>query len=823
MAALSAVGLLIQSATAHSIQRKALSYVSRLDDAVIRTPSHRVHSLSSFELTFLLHDRKQKIRLSLSPNHDILSEDATVQYIGPDGTVRHSEPINRLEHRIFKGDAFLQHRGHSEWTNVGWARIAVHRDGASPVFEGAFRVDGNHHHIQSSADYRRTMIVGDPEIEQSEKEYMIVWRDSDITGSGYDVDHELDHDELRRDLLGRQSCTSDALLFNRDIDHPVYRGFDMRDDAGDTSFWSMSSKALFGRQSDETTSGNGAGVNLASTIGSTIGCPTTRKVALVGIAVDCAYMAKFGSDSAVRANIIKQINSASQLYESTFNVSLGIQNLTLTSTTCPGSPSPQTPWNVGCSSSVTITDRLVLFSKWRGQFNDTNAYWTLLSACETGTAVGLAWLGQLCAQGARDVTSNNQNETIAGANVVVHTSTEWQVIAHETGHTFGAVHDCTSTTCSDGTVTKQQCCPLTQSSCNAQAQYIMNPSTGSGITNFSPCSVGNICSALGRNSVRSGCLTNNRDVNTITGSQCGNGIVESGEDCDCGGPSGCGNNPCCNPTTCKFTTSSVCDPANEECCTSSCRFASAGTVCRSSTGVCDPQETCTGSSSVCPADVTSPDGTSCGASGAGLTCASGQCTSRDLQCKTLMGSLTTTNDTYACSTQGCRLQCASPEFGSTCLGMQQNFLDGTPCQGGGKCNNGQCEGSNFGTEITSWINDNKNIVIPVASVVGGLIVIAILTCLFNACARRRRRARLPKPPPAGWSPYGGGAVWGGPPPRGAPTMTSAAAVPRSGGASRAHQQSSGVSDASGGGWRSNREGTRPPGWQPVRSYSARYA
>jgi hypothetical protein len=643
-----------------------------------------------------------------------------------------------------------------------------------PVFEGAFRLDGDHHHIQTGAHYRQTGIRGDPEVEEFRSdEYMVVWRDSDITGTG-GYDH--DHDELKRGLPGTDSCTSDSLLFNRDDDHPIYRGLDTRAVAEDTSFWSMSPRALFGRQIDGTTSGNGAGVNLASTIGSTAGCPTTRKVALIGIATDCTYTAKFNSSEAVSANIIAQINSASQLYESTFNISLGIQNLTISNKTCPSVATSQVPWNIACSPSVTITDRLNLFSKWRGLFNDTNAYWTLLSTCGTDSAVGLAWLGQVCVQGSQDSNVNNQNETIAGANVVVWTSTEWQVIAHETGHTFGAVHDCTSTTCSDGTVTKQQCCPLSTTGCNANAAFIMNPSTGGTITQFSPCSVGNICSAIGRNSVKVGCLTNNRDVSTITGHQCGNGIVESGEDCDCGGAQGCGDNACCDPATCKFKANAVCDPANEECCTPTCRFASNGTVCRRSTGVCDPQETCTGASPLCPADVTAPDGTGCGASGAGLACASGQCTSRDLQCKTLMGSLTTSNDTYACNSQGCQLSCASPEFGlNTCLTMQQNFLDGTSCQGGGKCSNGACRGSNFVNEFVQWVNDNKPIFIPVVTAVGGLIVLCIACCVFSACRKRKRRARAAaktaSSPPMGWNGYvahpgvvpgpGPGPGWGG--------------------------------------------------------------
>ena len=71
-----------------------------------------------------------------------------------------------------------------------------------------------------------------------------------------------------------------------------------------------------------------------------------------------------------------------------------------------------------------------------------------------------------------------------------------------------------------------------------------------------------------------------------------------------------------------------------------------------------------------------------------MTCSSGHCTSRDLQCKTLMGSYTQNNDTYACDSSNCQLSCASPEFGpQVCYGMQQNFLDGTTCGGGGKCQN----------------------------------------------------------------------------------------------------------------------------------------
>ncbi|CAK7271126.1 hypothetical protein SEPCBS57363_004458 [Sporothrix epigloea] len=772
--------ILVSGVAADSRPRNPLRTVARVQDAILHSPSHRVHAFSSFQISLTLRqeddDRQLPVRLRLTPNHNILAENAAIHHINADGSLGAVENINRIDHRVFMGHAFVQ-TSHSlvegnindgHWINAGWASIYVHVDGDHPIFEGTFHLAGDHHHIQTSHNFLSTRIAGDPLIEPEAEEYMVVWRDSDILPDAAMADAELrrrlqqrGHDTLP---IGNETvdsmhlfstaCSSDGLLFNQDSLHPIYSGIsiDKIHSAGRTG----SSKSwLFGRQIDGNgdTGGGSAGVNLASTIGSPSGCPTTRKVALVGIAADCNYASAFSSKENASDNIIMQINSASRVYESTLNISLGIQNLIVQNKSCPTeSTTSATPWNAGCSSGLTITDRLNLFSKWRGESaNDTNAFWMLLSTCATDSAVGLAWLGQLCVPGAQ---SDGSNETIAATNVVIRTSTEWQVMAHEVGHTFGAVHDCTSQTCSDGTVTKQQCCPLSASECNANGAYIMNPSTGTGITQFSACTMGNICSAMGRNSVKTTCLSANKNVVTVTGSECGNGIVEEGEECDCGGTEGCGSNTCCDPNTCKFTANALCDPSNDECCTSTCQLAGSGVVCRPSTGSCDPAETCSGTSATCPDDATSPDGMVCGLSSSGLACASGQCTSRDLQCKTLMGSLTTSNDTYACSDQGCQLSCASPEFGAnTCLSMSQNFLDGTPCQGGGYCSSGNCEDVSVSKEIAHAFRTNLDIVIPVAVIVGILFILAVSGCVYSIIKRRRRRqhlqdlARMGMPPP----------------------------------------------------------------------------
>lgn len=798
-----------QTTEAHSVRRNPLNYVTRIENPVIRTPSHRVHSHSSFDLTFSLHQEKQKIRVSLEPNHDIIPDELTVTHLDADGNVERHETVGRRSHRVFKGSAFVQYPGRADWIKSGFARITVKQDGANPIFQGVFRVHGNHHHILTSSSYRRTQIQGDPEIEAADSEYMVVWRDTDIL-----QEPVYTHDELKRGLgYDDSSCSSDDLHFNNLDDHPVHMGRDLR------NLSAVDTNALLGRQIDGTTGGNGAGVNLANTIGSTDGCPTTRKVALVGIATDCTYRAEFDSESDMRENIIDMVNRASALYEDTFNISLGIQNLTTQPPECPGTAPESVPWNVPCSDDVDLSDRLTLFSRWRGQFEDNNAYWTLLSTCNTDSAVGLAWLGQVCSTGSSDQNGGSgSNETIAGANVVVRTDggTEWQVFAHESGHTFGAFHDCTDSTCSDGTVEMQKCCPLSGSSCDADGEFMMNPSTGRGITQFSPCSIGNICSGLGRGSVNSACLNDNRGVPTISGSQCGNGIVEEDEECDCGGETGCGDNSCCNPETCQFEGDAVCDPANEDCCNDQCQFASQGTVCRESTGTCDPEETCAGDTAMCPKDVKTPDGDACGDEGAGLTCASGQCTSRDEQCKTLVGSLTSNQDTTACDAQSgsCVVSCSSPQLGpQTCYNMQQYFLDGTPCDGGGSCRNGNCEGSSWVRRAIDVLRDNLNIVIPVAAVVGGLLLLSILSCCISCCRRRSRarRARVaaaekPIQPTSSWVAGAGGGN-GGPPPAPVPVpMPAPAADPGYGG---------------GGAWAANNSPYPPPPAYPADGGSMR--
>lgn len=113
------------------------------------------------------------------------------------------------------------------------------------------------------------------------------------------------------------------------------------------------------------------------------------------------------------------------------------------------------------------------------------AMWMLLTTCETGNYVGLAWLGQVCKYSASIKTTDNVS--VSGALVVARTSDEWRVIAHEIGHMFGANHDCLPDRCPGGQYTAaSKCCPLSTSQCSAGGRYMMNPTTSEQITDFSP-------------------------------------------------------------------------------------------------------------------------------------------------------------------------------------------------------------------------------------------------------------------------------------------------------------------------------------------------
>ncbi|KAG0276214.1 hypothetical protein BGZ95_007832 [Linnemannia exigua] len=524
--------------------------------------------------------------------------------------------------------------------------------------------------------------------------------------------------------------------------------------SGPSRFFNMASTAFRKRSiAEDSIMVKVAGPNPVPT-----GCPTTRMINYMGVAADCTYVRSYGGLSNARKQIFADFNTASGIYESTFNIALGIISVEIESMNCPKTPVKGKAWNQECSTQYTINDRLSDFSYWRGtRPKDGAGLWHLMTQCSSGPIVGIAWTGALCQMSAQSQggtstgagTAATPAQFTAGTGVSSISPNEWMVVAHEVGHGFGANHDCTATNCaSPSAVAAAACCPYSTSDCDAGNRYIMNPSEQSVKSTFSPCSIHAICTTV--SSKAGSCLqpiaaAGAKPVQSFEANVCGNGIREKGEQCDCGSEVECALDPCCDGATCKFKGAAVCDDLNDDCC-SNCQLAPKGRICRSAVSNCDIAETCSGSSATCPADVQLPNLSPCDILGAGNTtlgkgqCADGLCTSRDLQCA--QQQRPGIDKQCAAAMNQCELLCNDPEGNaSSCMKIPGLiFVDGSPCgsSGDGICVSGKCELPG------GWVKNHLSIVIPIICLAIVLIGAGIGTYVFlsRRKARRSLQARL---------------------------------------------------------------------------------
>ncbi|XP_069579982.1 disintegrin and metalloproteinase domain-containing protein 9-like isoform X2 [Brachyistius frenatus] len=222
-----------------------------------------------------------------------------------------------------------------------------------------------------------------------------------------------------------------------------------------------------------------------------------------------------------------------------------------------------------------------------------------------GGTAGMAFVSTVCSRshgGGINAFINNNVPSFAS------------IVAHELGHNLGMNHD-------DG----RSC------SCPAPACIMNSGATGS--RNFSSCSADDFEKMI----LLTGgpCLLNvPRPDEAYSAPYCGNRLVDVGEECDCGSPKECEEDPCCEYQTCKLKSGAQC--AYGECCYN-CQYLSGGTVCRSPTDdECDLPEFCNGSSSFCQNDVFVQNGQPCRKQQA--YCYNGKCQHHDGQCQDIFGS-----------------------------------------------------------------------------------------------------------------------------------------------------------------------------------------
>uniref|UniRef100_A0A3Q2X814 ADAM metallopeptidase domain 9a n=1 Tax=Hippocampus comes TaxID=109280 RepID=A0A3Q2X814_HIPCM len=216
-----------------------------------------------------------------------------------------------------------------------------------------------------------------------------------------------------------------------------------------------------------------------------------------------------------------------------------------------------------------------------------------------GDTAGMAFIATVCSR-----THGGGINAFTNNNVFAFAS----IVAHELGHNLGMNHD-DSRACT----------------CPTQACIMNSGATGS--RNFSSCSADDFEKML----LHTGgsCLLNvPRPDEAYSAPYCGNGLLDFGEECDCGSQQECESDPCCEFKTCRLKPGAEC--ATGECCYN-CRFQPGGTVCRASTDECDLPEFCNGSSSLCQSDVFVQVG-ACGA-----YCYDGRCQHAEDQCRSIFG------------------------------------------------------------------------------------------------------------------------------------------------------------------------------------------
>ncbi|XP_062860045.1 disintegrin and metalloproteinase domain-containing protein 9 [Trichomycterus rosablanca] len=343
------------------------------------------------------------------------------------------------------------------------------------------------------------------------------------------------------------------------------------------------------------------GLPLTSLIREKRSLPQTRYVELVLVVDNQRFVYKKRNVTAVKEEMVQLTNLLDSYYQQ-LNVRVVLLGVEIFETA--------NPFNVDGTAQAVLQS----FVKWRKSNllprirNDMSQLVVGRLTPYDNMYLGMAYVGTVCS------ASNSGGINVFSDNRLAYFSV---VVAHEMGHNLGMNHDGTNCTCGGG-------------------PCIMRDSV-SGSTRFSQCSENSLEALL----LKGGgvCLRNLPPQDSIISlPRCGNGLLETDEECDCGSPENC-TNKCCDAATCKLTKGSAC--AIGYCC-KDCQILVSGTPCREIVNECDLPEFCNGTSAFCPLDYYIMEGVTC--QNGTAYCHEGRCQTLDYQCKQLFGQDATKGD-----------------------------------------------------------------------------------------------------------------------------------------------------------------------------------
>lgn len=377
------------------ILRRDLNPLTLVKRSSFATDAQVLHT-DTLLLRFRVDD--EPVSVVLRPSRDLLASDAKVNYHSIDpktglSSVR-TVPLLRQDVRAYEGVVVHEANVHEWWNEEaagvvrynehedertrGWARITIREE--DDAWDGAMNLDGSLHHFKPLHAYLRDRSVHDPDPPISALARR--GRPGGATIIAREIDSYVDFQSPHH------SCSHDSLNFNTDLANPIYQTSQQLA-LEDASFgfsrpqhgWlgNLLSSDSLPRQLEhprqfikrqDIAGGLNSTSSFVNNIGSTAGCPKDQRVLFIGVAADCTAVQAYGSPDATRRQILAELNTVSGLYQRTFNVSIGVVEMTVMDASCPSAVDQNNAWNVGCSGSaanaVDLNTRLSIFSQWRG-------------------------------------------------------------------------------------------------------------------------------------------------------------------------------------------------------------------------------------------------------------------------------------------------------------------------------------------------------------------------------------------------------------------------------------------------------------------------